>query len=221
MRIPKGRLIAFVGESGVGKSTLIDVIMGFNEPTAGRITVDGTPLQDFDIVSYRQRIGYVPQDSVLFDRSIRDNLLWANEAATDADIEHASAQAHAADFIDQLTDRYNTVVGDRGVRLSGGERQRVALARAILRKPAVLILDEATSNLDSRSERLIQEAIDSIAKETTVIVIAHRISTVMKADCIYVMRGGRIIEQGSYEALVNKGEYFAQMVRLQSLTPVA
>lgn len=221
VRIRKGTMVAFVGESGVGKSTLIDVIMGFHEPTAGRVTVDGTPLQEFDINAYRRRIGYVPQDSVLFNRSIRENLLWSCETASQDDIVRACRLANADEFIQQLPETYETRVGDRGVRLSGGEVQRVALARAILRKPHLLILDEATSNLDSLSESLIQQAIESIAKETTVVVVAHRLSTIMNADYIYVLRDGRIVEEGTYNALVGKGTDFAQMVKLQTLTPVA
>lgn len=216
-RIPKGKMVAFVGESGVGKSTLIDLVMGFHQPTGGRILFDGVALTDFDIQSYRSRIGYVPQDSVLFNMSIKDNLLWAFESATDAKIKEACRQANADEFIERLREGYDTLVGDRGIRLSGGQVQRIALARAILRKPELLILDEATSSLDSYSEKLIQEAIENIAKETTVIVIAHRLSTIMKADFIYVLEQGRIIEEGMYSDLIKLEGRFNQMVRLQAL----
>jgi ABC-type multidrug transport system fused ATPase/permease subunit len=218
--IPKGKMIAFVGASGAGKSTLIDMVMGFNNPSAGRITIDGTPLQEFDIISYRKRIGYVPQDSTLFNMSIRDNLLWSNQNASEEEIIRACRQANADNFINRLPQRYDTQVGDRGVRLSGGQVQRVALARAIIRNPELLILDEATSSLDAESERLIQKAIDSIAKETTVIVVAHRLATIAKADYIYVMEQGKIMEEGSYLDLVRARGHFTRMVDLQKLEAV-
>ncbi len=217
VRIPKGKMVALVGESGVGKSTFIDLIMGFHQPTAGRIVFDDIPLQDFDIHSYRSAIGYVPQDSVLFNMSIRDNMLWAYSLATDKDISEACRQANADEFIKQLPEGYNTLVGDRGIRLSGGQIQRLALARAILRKPSLLILDEATSSLDTYSERLIQQAIENIAKETTVIVIAHRLSTIANADYIYVLKKGRVIEQGGYSDLIQMNGCFSQMVQQQAL----
>jgi len=217
VRIPKGKMVAFVGESGAGKSTFIDMIMGFHLPTTGQIIFDGVPLQDFDIRSYRRRIGYVPQDSVLFSMTIRDNLLWASELATDEEIRQACCQANVDGFIKQLPEGYNTLVGDRGVRLSGGQVQRVALARAILRKPELLILDEATSALDTYSERLIQQAIENIAKETTVIVIAHRLSTIVNADYVYVLKEGRIVEEGSYFQLVRRNGHFNRMVKFQML----
>ena len=156
MRIPKGKMVAVVGESGAGKSSLIDTIMGFNEPLFGQITFDDVPMHEFDINSYRRRLGYVPQESILFNMTIRDNLKWTNEAATDVDMREACRLANADEFIDLLPEGYDTIVGDRGMRLSGGQCQRVALARAILRKPELLILDEATSSIDTHSERLIQ-----------------------------------------------------------------
>jgi len=217
MRIPKGKMVAIVGKSGAGKSTFIDLIMGFHQPTAGRIVFDDTLLQDFDIGSYRRRVGYVPQDSVLFNTTVRDNFLWACESAADEQIVQACRQANADEFIRQLPQGYNTVVGDRGVRLSGGQVQRVALARAILRNPELLILDEATSALDTYSERLIQQAIENIAKETTVIVIAHRLSTIVNADYVYVLKEGRIVEEGGYFQLVRRNGHFNRMVEFQML----
>ncbi|MDA2932867.1 ABC transporter ATP-binding protein/permease [Acidobacteria bacterium AH-259-D05] len=217
LRVPKGRMVAIVGESGAGKSTLIDMIMGFNEPMAGQITFDGVPLQRFDINSYRRQIGYVPQDSILFNMTIRDNLRWANEAATDAEINEACWQANADKFIEEFPEGYNTLVGDLGVRLSGGQIQRITLARAILRKPELLILDEATSSLDTHSERLIQRAIEAIAKKTTVIVIAHRLSTIVNAGYVYVLEKGRVVEEGTYSELVEMNGQFNRMVRLQVL----
>lgn len=217
MFIPKGRMIAIIGNSGAGKSTLIDMIMRFNEPVSGRITFDGVDAKEFEISSYRYRIGYVPQDSVLFNMSIRENLVWANEFASDEEIKNACLQANAEEFIQRLPDGYNTLVGDRGVRLSGGQVQRIALARAILRKPQLLILDEATSALDTYSERLIQSAIENITKETTVIAVAHRLSTIVRADYIYLLKDSFIIEEGTYSELIQKNGRFKKMVELQSL----
>jgi ABC-type multidrug transport system fused ATPase/permease subunit len=215
--IRQGKMTALVGGSGAGKSTFIDVLMGFNEPFTGRVFVDNIPLQEFDIKSYRKRIGYVPQESILFNMSIADNLRWANEAATEEEIKEACIQANAHEFIQEFPEGYNTLVGDRGVRLSGGQIQRVALARATLRKPDLLVLDEATSSLDTHSERLIQQAVDKIAKQTTVVVIAHRLSTIVNADCIYVFKDGRVIEKGGYSELVSKNGYFNSMTKLQAL----
>ncbi len=214
-RIRKGNMVAFVGESGAGKSTLIDILMGFYRPANGSILIDDILLEKYDINSYREKIGYVPQDSVLFNISIKDNLLWASEYATDKEIIAACSQANADDFISKLPEGYNTIVGNRGVRLSGGQVQRVALARAILRKPELLILDEATSSLDTFSEKMIQQAIENIAKETTVVVIAHRLSTIMKADYIYVLKEGRIIEEGTHKDLLKIKGHFNQMTEVQ------
>ena len=220
IRVEKGKMVALVGESGSGKSTLIDIVMGFNEPSSGQMTIDGVPYTDYDITSLRQKIGYVPQNSVLFDMTIRENLLWANESATDADIENACRQANACEFIEEFPDKYDTLVGDRGVRLSGGQCQRIALARAILRKPELLILDEATSALDTHSEQLIQAAIDNIIRTTTVIVIAHRLSTIANADYIYVLEDGEIVEAGTQQTLRAEDGLFNDMIRLQNLTAV-
>ena len=217
LAIPKGKMVALVGKSGAGKSTFIDMIMGFHEPVSGMITFDGIPLQKFDINSYRQRIGYVPQDSVLFNMTISDNLRWGNEEASEAEIGEACRQANASEFIERFPDGYDTLVGDRGVRLSGGQCQRLALARAVLRNPELLILDEATSSLDTYSERLIQQAVESVAKETTVIVIAHRLSTVVNADYIYLLERGSVVEEGTYQDLLCKNGHFSDMVKLQSL----
>jgi len=221
VHIPKGRMIAFVGESGVGKSTLIDMIMGFNEPAAGRVAIDGVDLRDFDIKSYRRRLGYVPQEGVLFNMSIIDNLRWANESASDEEIRQACRKANADEFIERFPQNYDTLVGDRGIRLSGGQLQRITLARAIIRKPDLLILDEATSALDTYSERLIQQAIESITKDTTVIVIAHRLSTIANADYIYVLKEGRIAEEGRYSDLMGQSGHFSHMVQQQMLVSTA
>ena len=215
--VPQGKFVAIVGESGAGKTTLIDLVMALHEPTSGSISIDGVSLQEFDVYSYRQRVGYVPQEAVLFNQSIRENLLWASPKASEADVEDACRRANAMEFIEALPERFDTPVGDRGVRLSGGQAQRISLARAILRKPLLLILDEATSALDSQSERIIQQAIESIAKETTIIAIAHRLSTIMNADHIVLLNNGTIAEEGSYPSLINRKGLFYRMVKLQTL----
>ncbi|MFQ5646788.1 MAG: ABC transporter ATP-binding protein [bacterium] len=216
--IPKGKMIAFVGESGAGKSTVIDLLMAFYQPGGGVILVDGVPLPEYDIASWRYCLGYVPQDSVLFNISLKENLLWAKEDATGKEIDDACRLANADEFVCKLRDGYDTIVGDRGVRLSGGQRQRIALARALLRRPKLLILDEATSALDSRSELLIQQAIEKISSQTTVVVVAHRLSTIIKADCIYVMDNGRVADQGTYSELMSKNSKFSGLASLQGLT---
>jgi ABC-type multidrug transport system fused ATPase/permease subunit len=215
--IRKSKMTAFVGESGAGKSTLVDLLIGFYEPNKGEITLDGTSLFEYDIWSFRQRIGFVPQDSFLFNDTIRNNLLWSYERATEEEVVDACRLANANNFIMEMPDDYDTVVGDRGVRLSGGQRQRIALARALLRKPELLILDEATSSLDSQSEHLIQQAIERIAHQTTIVIIAHRLSTIAKADWIYVLEDGCIVEQGTYQELFDLKGTFRNMAGIQGL----
>jgi ABC-type multidrug transport system fused ATPase/permease subunit len=217
LRVLRGQFVAIVGASGAGKSTVADMILGFHEPSAGRVAVDGVSLSDFDITSYRRRLGYVPQESVLFNASILENLLWANEEATPEQIDQACQQANVDGFILDLPDGYDTIVGDRGVRLSGGQCQRIALARAILMQPVLLILDEATSALDTESERLIQAAIERIAETTTVIAIAHRLSTIARADYVYVIERGQIVEEGEYQDLLGCDGFFKRMVAMQNL----
>ena len=214
--IKKGEMTALVGKSGAGKTTLIDLLLGFHEPQEGGVTLDGIPLFEYDVYSWRQRIGFVPQDTILFNTSIRENLLWANENATENDLIEACKIANAHNFIMDTADKYDTIVADRGIRLSGGQRQRIALARAIIRKPELLILDEATSALDNQSELLIQEDIEKIAKTTTVVVIAHRSSTIMKADKIYVLEQGRVVEEGTYDQLVSLNGAFKYLAHSQT-----
>lgn len=216
LSIRKGRMTALVGESGAGKSTVADLVLGHYAPQAGRLLIDGAPFAELDVDSFRRRIGYVSQESLLFNMSVRDNMLWAKEDATQAELDAAFRQANADEFIARLPEGDRTVIGDRGVRLSGGQLQRLALARAVLRKPDLLILDEATSALDTQSERLIQEAIERIGKETTVLAIAHRLSTISRADAIFVLEQGRVVEQGTYDELVARGGKFTAMARLQS-----
>jgi ABC-type multidrug transport system fused ATPase/permease subunit len=217
--IPKGKMVAFVGESGSGKTTLGDIIMGFYAIDSGKVLIDGTELEEFDIISYRRKIGYVPQDSVLFNMSIKENLLWANEQASDEQMRDACRTANAHSFIEEFPYGYNTVVGDRGIRLSGGQLQRIALARAILIDPDLLILDEATSALDTHSERLIQQSIEKVSKKTTVVVIAHRLSTIVNADYIYVIEKGQVVEEGTYTELCRVEGRFKHMTDLQVAEP--
>jgi ATP-binding cassette subfamily B protein len=213
--IKKGKVTAIVGDSGSGKSTLIDLLIGFYEPDKGVILADKKPLQELDIYSFRRHIGYVPQDTILFNDTVKNNLLWSNEKATEMEIIEVCKLANAHEFIMDLSDGYDTVVGERGVRLSGGERQRIALARALLRKPELLILDEATSALDSHSEMLIKSAIENIAHKTTLVVIAHRLSTIVNADYIYVLQKGRIIEHGKYDSLISLDGAFRRTAGIQ------
>ena len=215
--LPVGKMTALVGASGAGKSTLADLVMGLQKPTQGSIKVDGQMMDDLDIHSYRRTIGYVPQQSTLFNCSIRENIQWANSSATEEQILEACQLANADQFIADLEQGLDTVVGDRGVRLSGGQVQRVAMARALVRNPALLVLDEATSALDSESESLIQQAIESIIGQTTILAIAHRLSTISKADNIIVLDKGRIVEQGSFEELTQHKGAFARLVEMQQL----
>jgi ABC-type multidrug transport system fused ATPase/permease subunit len=218
LTIPKGKMIAIVGESGAGKSTLIDFLLGFNTPDEGCIYIDNIPLSVYDVNTYRKKIGYVPQDSVLFDMSVENNIYWANKNATFEEVKNACIVANADSFIEKCPEGYKTIVGDRGVRLSGGQAQRISLARAIVRKPNLLILDEATSSLDSRSELLIQTALDNISKTTTTVIVAHRLSTIKNADIIYVLNNGTIAEKGNYDYLMKQNGLFRKMVQTQNFS---
>ena len=209
-------MTALVGESGSGKSTITDLVLGLQIPDDGMVLIDKLSLNNYKQNSFRQRIGYVPQDPMLFHCSVRDNLLWSQENATENELWEALKLANADQFVLDLPEGLDTLVGDRGVRLSGGQRQRIALARALIRKPELLILDEATSALDSDSEKLIQASIENVAKETTILIIAHRLSTIAKADKVYVLSKGEIIEEGTYENLSNKKEgILYQMINTQ------
>ena len=215
--IPRGKMIAFTGNSGSGKTTLVDILMGFYEVDKGEHLIDGVPFNKIDIRSWRKKIGYVPQEIFLFNSSIKDNLLWGTDHATDGEIYKACALSNAVEFIEKLPKMYNTIVGESGVRLSGGQRQRIALARAILRNPELIVLDEATSSLDSHSELLIQKAIEKISKQTTIIIIAHRLSTIKKSDYIYVFHNGTIIEEGNFNDLISKNNRFMKIAKLQGI----
>ena len=216
IHIRKGQMTALVGESGSGKSTVTDLVLGLQIPERGHVLIDGVPLGDWKQNSFRERIGYVPQDPLLFHASIRDNLLWSFDQAKEDDLWDALHLANAKDFVKELPQGIDTLVGDRGVRLSGGERQRIALARALLRKPELLILDEATSSLDSESELLIQQSIEKVAQDTTILIVAHRLSTIAKADKVYVMRQGRVVEEGPFNVLSTKpGSFLRAMIAAQ------
>ena len=206
---PRGAIVALVGASGAGKSTLVDLVPRFIEPTAGRITLDGTDLRDIALPALRALTGIVSQDTVLFNDTVRANIAFGAPARyTDAQVEAAARAANAHQFISELPQGYATVLGERGTRLSGGQRQRIAIARALLSDPPILVLDEATSALDTESERLVQEAIDRLLAGRTVFVIAHRLSTVEHASQILVLDRGRIVERGTHDALLaQRGAY--------------
>lgn len=217
MYIRKGKVTALIGESGSGKSTVTDLVLGLQIPTDGEVLIDGVALNQLKQNSFRERVGYVPQEPQLFNASIRDNLLWSFSSATDNDLWKALELSNAASFVAGLPEGIETIVGDRGVRLSGGQRQRIALARALLRNPELLILDEATSALDSESEFLIQKSIEMVASSTTILVIAHRLSTIAKANYVYVLNKGRLVEHGDFFELKNKHDGFLKkMLSLQS-----
>jgi len=217
MDIPAGSCVALVGGSGAGKSSLVDAVLGLVPVSSGAITINGDALQRLPLASLRRRIGYMGQDTVLYNASIRDNILWGNPGRGDKEIEEVVRLAGADRFINGLNNGFDTSVGDCGALLSGGERQRLGLARAALGKPGLLILDEATSALDAETERTVTDAIAALKGKTTVVMIAHRLSSVRIADTICVMEAGRIIEQGSWEELMQRGGRFHQLWRLQNV----
>ena len=211
LEINRGDLIAIVGQSGTGKSTLVDLIPRINRVSNGSITIDDTNINDLELTSLRKLIAVVSQDVVLFDDSIRENIAFGKKGASDNEIITASRLAHAEEFIRDLPESYETVIGERGLRLSGGQRQRIAIARAILKNPPILILDEATSSLDSVSEAIVQEAIETLTEGRTTIVIAHRLSTILNADRIFVMENGRIIDSGSHSELLQRCQVYRNL----------
>lgn len=214
-----GQTVALVGPSGAGKTTLCNLVARFYDPTAGRVTLDGTDLRDIEVDSYRSLLGVVEQDVFLFDGTVADNIAYSTADATDAEIEHAARQANAHGFIADMPDGYATLIGERGVKLSGGQRQRLAIARAILADPRILILDEATSNLDTESERLIQSSLHALMRGRTSFVIAHRLSTITHADLILVIARGQIIERGTHEELMEAGGTYRGMIEMQLQPP--
>ncbi|NJN56036.1 MAG: ABC transporter ATP-binding protein [Leptolyngbyaceae cyanobacterium SL_5_9] len=213
--IPRGTTLALVGASGAGKSTVVDLLPRFHDLTEGSIKIDGVDIKDYDIRTLRKAMGIVSQDTFLFNDSVRNNIAYSRANVTDDEIIEAAKRANAYEFILRLPNGFDTQLGDRGVLLSGGQRQRLAIARALLQNPEILILDEATSALDSVSERLVQEAIDDLSRDRTTLVIAHRLSTVRKADQIAVMEKGRVIELGNHEELMQKSGYYARLCAMQ------
>ncbi len=217
--VAPGEVIALVGRSGAGKTTLCNLIARFNDPTSGSIRLDGIDLRDIEVESYRRLLGIVEQDVFLFDGSIAQNIAYGRRDATKEQIEAAARQANAHEFIERLDEGYDTVIGERGVKLSGGQRQRLTIARAILADPKILILDEATSNLDTESERLIQGSLRTLMTGRTSFVIAHRLSTIAHADRILVLENGRIVEQGRHEELMAASGRYRSMVDMQTSPP--
>ena len=211
-----GQKIAIVGPSGAGKSTLLSLLLRLHDPTRGRILIDGRDARDYPLTDLRNQLSLVPQEVLLFGGSIADNIAYGRPGASQAEIEEAARLANAHGFIHAFPEGYQTTVGDRGIQLSGGQRQRIAIARAILRNPAILILDEATSSLDSESERLIQEALETLMQGRTSFLIAHRLATVRNADRILVVDQGRIVESGTHAELnAIEGGLYRHLAALQ------
>ncbi len=217
LEVEPGETIALVGRSGSGKTTLCNLIARFYDPTTGTVRLDGNDLRDIEVESYRRLLGIVEQDVFLFDGTIAENIAYGDRRATEAQIARAALAANATEFIDRLPDRYDTFIGERGVRLSGGQRQRLAIARALLADPRLFILDEATSNLDTESERLIQQSLARLLEGRTSFVIAHRLSTIRHADRILVLDAGTIAEIGTHQELMSTGGSYRDMVELQRL----
>ena len=215
LNVKAGQRVAVVGSSGAGKSTLVNLIPRFYDPTDGTVEIDGRDVKKLKLRSLRRQLGLVPQETVLFIGSIRDNIAYARPEATQDEVVAAAKVANAHEFIMKQPKEYDTVLGEEGVQLSGGQRQRLAIARAVLTNPRIIILDEATSALDAESERLIQEALDRLMEGRTTFIIAHRLSTVRKADRIVVLDGGRLVEQGHHDELMALGGAYAKLARLQ------
>jgi ATP-binding cassette subfamily B protein len=219
LRVPAGSVVALVGASGAGKTTLTDLIARFHDPTSGAIRLNGIDVRDIRLRSYRKLLGIVQQDVFLFDGSVRDNIAYGRDDASAAEIEAAARAAHAHEFIARLPQSYDTLVGERGVKLSGGQRQRLSIARALLADPQILILDEATSNLDTESEQLIQASMQRLLTGRTTFIIAHRLSTITRADMIVVLDRGRVLEIGNHDALLRRRGTYQAMFERQAQDP--
>ncbi|HJI46368.1 MAG TPA: ABC transporter ATP-binding protein/permease [Oscillospiraceae bacterium] len=215
-KVESGKMVAFVGATGVGKSTIVSLMERFYDPVSGSVRLDGKDIRDITVKSLRENISMVLQDVFLFNGSIYDNIAYGNPSASHDEIVKAAETARVNDFVCKMPDGYDTIIGERGVRLSGGQKQRIAIARAVLKNSPILILDEATSAVDNETEALIQQAIDELSKSRTVIVIAHRLSTVMKADNIIVLENGRIAEQGTHNELLKLGGIYAKLCNVNS-----
>jgi ATP-binding cassette subfamily B protein len=218
LHVPAGETHAIVGVTGAGKSTLARLLLRFHDPRSGQVTVDGTDIRELEFGSLRSAIGYVSQDVFLFHGTVRENLAFGRKGATDAEIEDAARLAEAHEFVLGLPDGYDTMVGERGQKLSGGQRQRLSIARAILRDPAILILDEATSAVDNETEAAIQRSLAKVGRGRTVVVIAHRLSTVRDADRIWVLEDGTISETGTHDELAESDGLYAALWRVQTGT---
>jgi len=217
-KINKGEYVALVGSSGAGKSTTLDLIMRFYRPQKGYIKIDKNNLNDISKESLRDKIGIVPQDTILFNDTIRNNISYGSNNINLKEIEKAAKAANALDFINELPDRFDTIIGERGAKLSGGQKQRISIARAIFKNPEILILDEATSALDSELESKVKNAIDNIVKDRTVIVIAHRLSTIINADKILIFENGENIDSGKHEDLIKTSESYKKLYYSQFKT---
>jgi len=214
--IKAGQKIALVGQSGSGKSTIVQLLMKFYNPSSGQILLDSKNINELDLTAFRQNIGIVPQEVILFGGTIRENISYGKPNAAEEEIKMAATQSNSWEFIDSFPDGLDTIVGERGIKLSGGQRQRIAIARAILKDPKILILDEATSSLDAESEKLVQDALDLLMENRTSIIIAHRLATIREVDCIYVIDKGKIIEKGTHSELIgNESGTYTALARLQ------
>ena len=215
LEVQPGETIALVGPSGAGKSTVFQLLLRFYDPQSGQIELDGVPIRQLNLDALRERIGIVPQDSVIFSTSAMENIRYGRPGASDDEVKAAAQAAHAHDFISQLPEGYATFLGERGVRLSGGQRQRISIARAILKNAPLLLLDEATSALDTESERAVQAALEEAMKDRTTLVIAHRLSTVVNADRIIVLEAGTIVDVGTHAELMHRNGLYAKLASMQ------